>query len=586
MKGNYKIYPIGRETSASGGYGLFIESSRLLDTTFRYIEDAFGNNSALKLNRATADGFVMVEAPNAANTAGIYVAVAGTIIGDFRADLTNGFAMVAQSTYPISFYTQNTTKLNARFENDGSVSIGGSGNDGLVSWRRSYDGNGVAAMGVRPGFADWYFEGNNVNFRSNSTGFFFGGGSTWVNPIARLHVRGDGTNPIARFETSGGTEVLRVTHNGGIQGGTASIWVPNLVTTFASGPVKFGVQSADNAWLFEGGGNTSYHLGVTGYSGFGATSGTVRSIQSTSSFVAGAGSANYRPIEISYTINASGAQTGTVTGVFLNAAETNLNGIAHNLMDLQVGGSSRFRITTSTSTLQPIVQVFDSANNLISGFTRFGGVAISNAVLFGTASSGNFIGDGSRIYSPSNGIIRLLNNSENDFNRLQFGGSTNLFPALKRNGAGFQIRLADDTDFSNLGLNIIQSGGNRALIQPYSSTTGRHSILNGYLLENDSQVIQFGFNENYTNDISTGAFYNMILGRRGLLVRDTLGTTIRPNSSAALEIISTQRGFLLPRMTTAQRDAIASPAAGLMIYNTTTNKLNVFTTAWEQVTSV
>ena len=57
-------------------------------------------------------------------------------------------------------------------------------------------------------------------------------------------------------------------------------------------------------------------------------------------------------------------------------------------------------------------------------------------------------------------------------------------------------------------------------------------------------------------------------------------------SSAILDIRSTTKGFLPPRMTTTQRDAISSPAAGLIIYNTTTNKLNVYTTAWEQITSL
>ncbi len=63
-----------------------------------------------------------------------------------------------------------------------------------------------------------------------------------------------------------------------------------------------------------------------------------------------------------------------------------------------------------------------------------------------------------------------------------------------------------------------------------------------------------------------------------------IGTTSNV-ASAILNVSSTTKGFLPPRMTTTQRDAISSPAAGLMIYNTTTRKLNVFTTAWEQVTS-
>jgi hypothetical protein len=41
-----------------------------------------------------------------------------------------------------------------------------------------------------------------------------------------------------------------------------------------------------------------------------------------------------------------------------------------------------------------------------------------------------------------------------------------------------------------------------------------------------------------------------------------------------------------PRMTTTQRDAIASPTAGMVVYNSTTGKLNVRgAAAWEAVTS-
>jgi uncharacterized protein (TIGR02145 family) len=54
-----------------------------------------------------------------------------------------------------------------------------------------------------------------------------------------------------------------------------------------------------------------------------------------------------------------------------------------------------------------------------------------------------------------------------------------------------------------------------------------------------------------------------------------IGTT-SPNTSAKLEISSSTQGFLPPRMTTTQRDAIASPAIGLVIYNTSTNCLNFF----------
>ena len=46
-----------------------------------------------------------------------------------------------------------------------------------------------------------------------------------------------------------------------------------------------------------------------------------------------------------------------------------------------------------------------------------------------------------------------------------------------------------------------------------------------------------------------------------------IGTTT-PNASAKLDVSSTNKGFLPPRMTYAQRTAISSPAEGLMVYQT------------------
>ena len=41
-----------------------------------------------------------------------------------------------------------------------------------------------------------------------------------------------------------------------------------------------------------------------------------------------------------------------------------------------------------------------------------------------------------------------------------------------------------------------------------------------------------------------------------------------PEPSAQLDVSSTERGFLPPRMTSAQRDLIATPATGLLIFQT------------------
>ena len=54
-----------------------------------------------------------------------------------------------------------------------------------------------------------------------------------------------------------------------------------------------------------------------------------------------------------------------------------------------------------------------------------------------------------------------------------------------------------------------------------------------------------------------------------------IGTTT-PNSSSLLDVSSTNKGFLPPRMTEAQRNTILFPAEGLMIYNTTRKKPNYY----------
>lgn len=65
-----------------------------------------------------------------------------------------------------------------------------------------------------------------------------------------------------------------------------------------------------------------------------------------------------------------------------------------------------------------------------------------------------------------------------------------------------------------------------------------------------------------------------------------IGAATDAVTTAILELTSTAKGFLPPRLTTTQRNAISSPATGLVVYNTSTNKLNVYTgSAWEAISS-
>lgn len=63
----------------------------------------------------------------------------------------------------------------------------------------------------------------------------------------------------------------------------------------------------------------------------------------------------------------------------------------------------------------------------------------------------------------------------------------------------------------------------------------------------------------------------------------SVGSSTDPVASSLLEMTSTSQGLLIPRMTTAQRDAIVSPVDGLMVYDTDRNSLIIYngtTSSW------
>src|SRR5437762_13953820 len=62
-----------------------------------------------------------------------------------------------------------------------------------------------------------------------------------------------------------------------------------------------------------------------------------------------------------------------------------------------------------------------------------------------------------------------------------------------------------------------------------------------------------------------------------------IGTTT-PNASSLLDVVSTTKGGLIPRMTKTQRDAIVAPVQGLLIYQTnSTPGLYYYDGAWTAV---
>ena len=77
------------------------------------------------------------------------------------------------------------------------------------------------------------------------------------------------------------------------------------------------------------------------------------------------------------------------------------------------------------------------------------------------------------------------------------------------------------------------------------------------------------------------------LNTNGILIEETGNYGGLANASSITELKSTTKGFLPPRMTTTQKNAIATPASGLVVYDTTLGKLCVRgASAWETITSV
>jgi len=63
--------------------------------------------------------------------------------------------------------------------------------------------------------------------------------------------------------------------------------------------------------------------------------------------------------------------------------------------------------------------------------------------------------------------------------------------------------------------------------------------------------------------------------------------TSSPSASAIIDAQSTTKGVRMPNMTTAQKNAISAPAAGLIVFDTSLAKLCVYSgAAWETITSI
>jgi len=84
---------------------------------------------------------------------------------------------------------------------------------------------------------------------------------------------------------------------------------------------------------------------------------------------------------------------------------------------------------------------------------------------------------------------------------------------------------------------------------------------NGFIFENTSEQLVFSINSGDKSAYCAGSF--------------AVGTT-SPDPNAIMDLTSTTKPFLPPRMTTTQRDAVSSPTVGMMIFNTTVNRMQCY----------
>jgi hypothetical protein len=171
----------------------------------------------------------------------------------------------------------------------------------------------------------------------------------------------------------------------------------------------------------------------------------------------------------------------------------------------------------------------------------------------------------------------------------EIGGSADGNAVGKYRNIFFQPRISDSNGFG-LYSKFIGFGASCTEAGNVTLYTGAAAVdtRSAWIVNNNGRL-EFGTYYGASVADVTDTYTN-IKASYGRMIIDTNGNigigTNTPNASSLLDLTSTSKGFLPPRMTTTQKNAISTPATGLMLYDTTLNKLCVYTgAAWETITS-
>ena len=186
-------------------------------------------------------------------------------------------------------------------------------------------------------------------------------------------------------------------------------------------------------------------------------------------------------------------------------------------------------------------------------------------------------GGGNDSTNTAIGYLALPSNTTGSFNTASGAGS--LFSNTTGDGntaTGLEALASNTTGSSNtafgfgaLSLNV-QGSDNTAIGN--SANVGSDSLTN-------ATAIGFGAIVNASNTIQLGNTAVTDVKTSGAITaggKIIAGASSASSTSAVMEANSTTQGFLPPRLTTTQRDAITSPVAGLTIWNTTNTQLEVY----------